>query len=105
VYAPKPLLLRRCRLHFTEAGEKERKTERKEHGRSCSALEQFLDAYCHALLSLESIAITGQLGYRCWSEGRRAEIDGAEGNCMFRWLLHGLFGLVELPDLGSLLFT
>lgn len=66
MYAPTPLLLRRYILHFTEAGrerEKER-TERKEHGRSYSALEQSLDAYCHALLSLESTAITDQLGYR-----------------------------------------
>lgn len=54
--------------------------ERKEHGRSCSALEQFLDAYCHALLSPESTAITNQLGYRRWSEGRRAKAQGAEGS-------------------------
>lgn len=48
-------------------------------GRSCSALEQFLDAYCHALLSPESTAITGRWGIDVAAGSREAEVEGAEG--------------------------
>lgn len=62
----------RCsRIHCSYKVESRRERKGKKRGWSCSALEQFLDAYCHALLSLESTAITGQLGNRRSTEGRR----------------------------------